>query len=80
MDETYVINQVKEDSCFVSNNFKFDMYTTTKKWPDNHIIQDYVLPDFTTIRRGHSLPIDQTNQTDYVSTFIRCSMFYGLKF
>lgn len=68
MDETYVINQVKEDSCFVSNNFKLDMTTTTKKWPANHIIQDYVLPDFTAIRRGHSLAIDQTSQTDYVST------------
>ena len=25
MDETYVINQVKEDSCFVSQDFNSDM-------------------------------------------------------
>lgn len=82
MDETYVINQVKEDACFVSTNFKEDMNKTAKKWPDNHIILDYVLPDFTTIRRGHSIPIDQSTQNDYVcfcygneSNFINCTVF-----
>lgn len=52
MEETYVINQVKEDSCFVSQNFKEDMNTARKKYPENTIVRDYVLPDFTTIRRG----------------------------
>jgi actin-related protein 6 len=27
MDETYVMNQVKEDVCFVSTNFENDMKT-----------------------------------------------------
>lgn len=31
MDETYVINQVKEDSCFVSQNFMADMEIAKKK-------------------------------------------------
>lgn len=31
MDETYVINQVKEDSCFVSQNFMQDMEIARKK-------------------------------------------------
>jgi len=28
MDETYVINQLKEDVCYVSNNFNTDMFTS----------------------------------------------------
>lgn len=52
MDESYVINQVKEDSCFVSQNFTNDMRIARKKIGENSIVKDYVLPDFTTIRRG----------------------------
>lgn len=52
MDESYVINQVKEDTCFVSQNFKADMKTTKKRGAENTIVCDYVLPDFTSIRRG----------------------------
>lgn len=69
MDETYVINQVKEDICFVSNNFKEDMENSQKKWPDNKIVQDYVLPDYTTIRRGYALSLDQSSQNDNVRIF-----------
>uniref|UniRef100_A0A1B0CD89 Actin-related protein 6 n=2 Tax=Lutzomyia longipalpis TaxID=7200 RepID=A0A1B0CD89_LUTLO len=53
MDESYVINQVKEDSCFVSQNFIGDMKTARKRHPENTIIREYILPDFTTIRRGY---------------------------
>uniref|UniRef100_A0A336LZW8 Actin-related protein 6 n=1 Tax=Culicoides sonorensis TaxID=179676 RepID=A0A336LZW8_CULSO len=53
MDETYVINQVKEDSCYVSQNFYEDMQKARKKHPENKIVQDYVLPDFTSIQRGY---------------------------
>lgn len=53
MDETYVINQCKEDTCFVSTDFNADMATAQKKLSENSIIVDYVLPDFTTIRRGY---------------------------
>ncbi|XP_026755912.1 actin-related protein 6 [Galleria mellonella] len=53
MDETYVINQVKEDSCFVSQNFMGDMEIAKKKVSENTIVKDYVLPDYTTIRRGY---------------------------
>lgn len=31
MDETYVINQVKEDSCFVSQDFNADMEIVKKR-------------------------------------------------
>ncbi|CAG4957955.1 unnamed protein product [Parnassius apollo] len=53
MDETYVINQVKEDSCFVSQDFMGDMEIAKKKGSENTIVKDYVLPDYTTIRRGY---------------------------
>ncbi len=66
MDETYVINQVKEDVCFVSNNFKKDMEVSHEKGEKNHIARDYVLPDYTTIRRGYVLKPDQNTHTDYV--------------
>ncbi|KAF2359909.1 Actin family [Trinorchestia longiramus] len=53
MDETYVINQVKEDSCFVSADFNADMKKARQKPPVNDILRDYVLPDFTSIKRGY---------------------------
>lgn len=52
MDETYVINQVKEDSCFVSQDFYKDMELAKQKIDNNSIVKDYVLPDYTTLRRG----------------------------
>ncbi|CAG9807802.1 unnamed protein product [Chironomus riparius] len=53
MDESFVINQMKEDSCFVSQDFNADMAMAKKKYPENKTIREYVLPDCTTIRRGY---------------------------
>lgn len=64
MDETFVINQVKEDSCFVSQNFKEDMFTTRKPKSDNHIVKDYVLPDFTTLQRGYIRDVTANSKDD----------------
>lgn len=66
MDETYVINQVKEDVCYVSTDFKNDMELSNKKSSENTIVRDYVLPDFTTIRRGYPLLLNQSTQNDNV--------------
>ena len=52
MDETYVMNQVKEDTCFVSQNFTKDMEIARTRGSANSIVREYVLPDFTTRRRG----------------------------
>lgn len=52
LDETYVMNQVKEDTCFVSQDFLRDMAIAKRKPPENSIICEYVLPDFTNRRRG----------------------------
>jgi len=51
LDETFVINQCKEDCCFVSTQFFKDLETCKVK--KNPIVCDYVLPDFMTVRRGY---------------------------
>lgn len=53
MEETHVINQVKEDTCFVSQDLKEDMKISTLGSDKNTIVTNYVLPDFNNIRRGY---------------------------
>lgn len=53
MDETYVMNQVKEDSCYVSQNFFADLEIARKRTPSvNTLLKEYVLPNFSDRRRG----------------------------
>ncbi|XP_028941571.1 actin-related protein 6-like, partial [Antrostomus carolinensis] len=52
MDETHVINQVKEDVCYVSQDFYKDMDIAKLKGEENTVMVDYVLPDFSTIKKG----------------------------
>lgn len=59
MEETYVINQVKEDTCYVAHDVKTELEKAVKT---KEIAINYVLPDFNTIRRGYirnPLNIDQ---------------------
>ena len=58
MDETYVINQMKEDTCFVSMDFYKDIKKAKVINEDTsqNIAQDYVLPDFSNIHRGYAKP------------------------
>ncbi|XP_070533347.1 actin-related protein 6-like [Ptychodera flava] len=53
MDETYVINLVKEELCYVSNQFYKDMDIAKLKGKENTIVRDYVLPDFSQIKKGY---------------------------
>ncbi|XP_012278622.1 actin-related protein 6 [Orussus abietinus] len=62
MDETYVINQVKEDACFVSQDFFEDMKRARNKPESNPIVKDYVLPDYTTLRRGFLKDVEPPNE------------------
>ena len=71
LDETFVMNACKEDSCFVSLDFNKDMVQSRiearinpRRQPDyNYLIsRDYVLPDFTSIRRGYLKPAHQTGK------------------
>ena len=53
MDETYVINQAKEEVCFVSQDFYKDMELAKLRDDRNTIVRDYVLPDFSHIQHGY---------------------------
>ncbi|XP_038047554.1 actin-related protein 6-like [Patiria miniata] len=53
MDETYVMNQVKEDVCYVSLDFFGDMKIAKLKGQENTIVRDYILPDFSHSKRGY---------------------------
>jgi len=69
MDEIHVMNQVKEDACFVSQNFLQDMDIARKRDKENTIAWDYVLPDFCSVRWGYVRsvdPCDKTNETEQV--------------
>lgn len=52
MDESYVINQVKEDACYAAVDFNAEMELARRRGPANTVCREYVLPDFTTLRRG----------------------------
>lgn len=62
MDDSYLVSQVKEDICYVSQDFKTDLQ---KVWDlrapkqkakalQDGIISEYILPDYRTTFRGHT--------------------------
>ncbi|KAG8181275.1 hypothetical protein JTE90_022213 [Oedothorax gibbosus] len=61
MDETYVVNQIKEDVCYVSTDVDKDLETASLRGKENTIVRDYVLPDYTVIKRGYVRPLEETN-------------------
>uniref|UniRef100_A0A915Q1C2 Splicing factor 3B subunit 4 n=2 Tax=Bilateria TaxID=33213 RepID=A0A915Q1C2_9BILA len=52
MEETYVMNECKEDICFVADDFAKHMEIAKHRGKENTIVQDYVLPDFNIHCRG----------------------------
>lgn len=52
MEETYVINQVKEDCVYVCEDIKQELKKAMLPQNENPIGINYVLPDFNMIRRG----------------------------
>ncbi|KAH9991239.1 actin-like protein Arp6 [Russula vinacea] len=63
MEETYIVNEVKEKCCYVSTQFSADLETCRANKSRNSIVQEYVLPDFSRNRHGYvrqpdALPID----------------------
>ncbi|ETW81470.1 hypothetical protein HETIRDRAFT_318154 [Heterobasidion irregulare TC 32-1] len=67
MDETYIVNEVKETCCYVSNQFSADLEICRTNPKHNPILQEYVLPDFSTNRRGHvRKPDEMASETDQV--------------
>lgn len=52
MDETYVINQCKEDVCFIAEDFE-EKLKECQQNKHNKVTRDYILPDFTNVKRGY---------------------------
>ena len=70
VDETYIMNDIKESVCYVSNDFKTDMENTWKGNrkrgsvdPGEGIVVDYVLPDPNTHKKGFMRPHDPLSKT-----------------
>ena len=67
LDETYLVDEMKEDVCYVSQDFKKDLEVTWKgsssfyrkrSRDGQEIVVDYVLPDYTTHLKGFKRPYD----------------------
>lgn len=69
MDETYVINQCKEDVCFIATDFD-NKLKECEQSKQNKVARDYILPDFTSVKRGYVRKPDwrATTRTDPNST------------
>jgi actin-related protein 6 len=62
VDETYIMNEVKEAVCFVSNDFTGDMERTwkanRKRQTEEGVVVDFVLPDPNAGKKGFMRPHD----------------------
>lgn len=56
MEETHIINQVKEECCYVSLDVYKDLDTCRQPYHANTVVQEYVLPDYINTMRGHVRP------------------------
>ncbi|KAI1321205.1 Actin- protein 6 [Mortierella claussenii] len=53
MDETHLVNEVKEACCYVSNKFWEELDICKKSPRANKILQHYVLPDYSAQQSGY---------------------------
>ncbi|CAH8853601.1 unnamed protein product [Trichobilharzia szidati] len=51
--EIYIMNQCKEDVCYVSVDFWKDMNISGSKPKSNSILREYVLPNYVDVHRGY---------------------------
>eukprot|EP00039_Didymoeca_costata_P005587 m.82688 g.82688 ORF g.82688 m.82688 type:complete len:405 (+) comp12885_c0_seq1:195-1409(+) len=66
-DETYVVNQMKEDVCYVSQSYTEDLRVAKKKLKTKEdLTMDYVLPDFTNTYRGVLRPTQKADKSEQV--------------
>ncbi|KAI0040286.1 Actin/actin-like protein [Auriscalpium vulgare] len=67
MDETYIMNSVKETCCYVTTQFSADLQTCRYKTKDNPILQEYILPDFSLNKQGRVMqPDEMTLESDQI--------------
>ncbi|KAE9407356.1 actin-related protein Arp6 [Gymnopus androsaceus JB14] len=80
MDETYIMNDVKESCCYVSTDFKKDIEAIRRDNLNNAIVQKYVLPDMSTNRKGlpeiifrpDDIGLHQTGLASTIAVSISC--------
>lgn len=61
MDDSYLVSQIKEDTCYVSQDFKTDLQKVWNLRGPKHkmkalhdgIVSEYILPDYRITFRGH---------------------------
>ncbi|KAI9058563.1 actin-like protein Arp6 [Trametes sanguinea] len=67
MEETHIVNEVKEACCFVSEDFGKDLEACRVRPGDNPIVQEYIFPDYSANRPGRirrpGEPLDASCQT-----------------
>uniref|UniRef100_A0A094ZCZ2 Actin-related protein 6 n=1 Tax=Schistosoma haematobium TaxID=6185 RepID=A0A094ZCZ2_SCHHA len=51
--EIYIMNQCKEDVCYVSTDFWQDMNISRSNQKSNSILREYVLPNYVDVHRGY---------------------------
>lgn len=69
MDETWIVNEIKEACCYVSDDFGKDLEACRIDPRKNTIMQEYVLPDYssTATRRGRiRQPGEEANEREQV--------------
>ncbi|KAI0819238.1 actin-like protein Arp6 [Trametes gibbosa] len=52
MEETHIVNEVKEACCFVSKDFDRDLEICRVQPTQNDIVQEYIFPDYSANRPG----------------------------
>ncbi|KAK5001129.1 Actin-related protein 6 [Elasticomyces elasticus] len=68
-DERYIVDEIKEDACFVSTDFTHDIEAcwsgnSNRKDLDRSVVVDYVLPDYTNTYRGFLRPHDSSRAAE----------------
>ncbi|EIN12805.1 actin-like protein ARP6 [Punctularia strigosozonata HHB-11173 SS5] len=53
MDETWIVNEIKEACCYVSDDYHRDLETCRVDPKKNPILQEYILPDFSSAVTRH---------------------------
>ncbi|TCD68340.1 Actin- protein 6 [Steccherinum ochraceum] len=75
MDETYIINDVKEACCYASQEFEQDLEACKIDARANPIVQEYILPDFSVPRPGHVRQPGEQLQESYQILYMNNERF-----
>ncbi|KAI0344472.1 actin-related protein Arp6 [Trametopsis cervina] len=75
MDETYVMNDVKESCCYVSTDFRRDLEICRENPKKNPIVREYILPDFSTNRQGRIRSADEPPNDSHQILFMNNERF-----